>query len=142
SQIRCHLSVRQSHSAFRSNWLTSVTISNSVTSIGDQAFAYNQLTSVTISDSETSIGRAAFYGNNLTSVTIPDSVTSIGIGAFAQNPMMSASVHVNTHLGTDAFPSSTVIEWRDSSPDQANIGETEETPTEETAREEPEERRP
>ncbi|MBR5429697.1 MAG: leucine-rich repeat protein, partial [Firmicutes bacterium] len=42
------------------------------------------LTSVTISDSVTNIGNYAFYGcSGLTSVTIPDSVTSIGGYAFA-----------------------------------------------------------
>ena len=65
-------------------YLTSVTIPNSVTSIGDNAF-FNciGLTSVTIPNSVTSIGDSAFahcYG--LTSVTIPNSVTSIGKGAF------------------------------------------------------------
>ncbi len=43
----------------------------------------SSVTSVTIPDSVTSIGNAAFYGcTNLTNFTIPDSVTSIGAGAF------------------------------------------------------------
>ena len=64
--------------------LTSVTIPNSVTSIGDRAFLdCSNLTSVTIPDSVTSIGNYAFYDcSSLTSVTIPNSVTSIGYGAF------------------------------------------------------------
>ena len=59
--------------------ITSVTIGNSVTSIGSSAFAYcTGLTSVTIPNSVTSIGSSAFNGcTGLTSVTIPDSVTSI-----------------------------------------------------------------
>ena len=64
--------------------LTSVTIPDSVTSIGNYAF-YNctGLTSVTIPDSVTSIGNYAFYNcTGLTSVTISNSVTSIGVGAF------------------------------------------------------------
>ena len=64
--------------------LTSVTILDSVTSIGDWVFSgCAGLTSVTIPDSVTSIGDYAFRGcTGLTSVTIPDSVTSIGKSAF------------------------------------------------------------
>ena len=63
--------------------LTSVTIPDSVTSIGAWAFSDTGLTSVTIPDSVTSIGkRAFFYCTGLTSVTIPGSVTSIGEYAF------------------------------------------------------------
>ena len=64
--------------------LTSVTIGDGVTSIGEHAFSgCSGLTSVTIPDSVTSIGYAAFYGcSGLTSVTIGDGVTSIGEYAF------------------------------------------------------------
>ncbi len=64
--------------------ITSVIISDGVTSIGNCAFYYcRSLTSVTIPNSVTSIGNEAFwYCSSLTSVTIPNSVTSIGYSAF------------------------------------------------------------
>lgn len=66
--------------------LTSITIPNSVTSIGGYAFYYcSGLTSFTIPNSVTSIGGMAFYGcSRLTSLTIPNSVTNIGERAFAE----------------------------------------------------------
>ncbi|MBQ7710944.1 MAG: leucine-rich repeat protein, partial [Bacteroidales bacterium] len=63
----------------------SLTIGNSVTSIGDYAFnGCSGLTgSLTIGNSVTSIGNYAFYNcTGLTHVTIGNSVTSIGYGAF------------------------------------------------------------
>ena len=72
--------------AFENSNVTSITIPNSVTSIGNHAFyECKDLTSVTFeNDSQlTSIGRAAFYHcSSLTSVIIPNSVTSIGNQAF------------------------------------------------------------
>ena len=64
--------------------LTSITIPDGVTSIGVNAFGYcTSLTSITIPNSVTSIGDLAFfYCKNLTSITIPDGVTSIGVNAF------------------------------------------------------------
>ena len=64
--------------------LTSITIPDSVTSIGHGAFEHcSSLTSITIPDSVTFIGGYAFYNcTSLKSITIPDSVTSIGYYAF------------------------------------------------------------
>ncbi len=73
-------------SAFRNcSGLTSVTISDSVTSIGEYTFSgCTGLTSITIPDKVTSIGKSAFSGcTGLTSITIPDKVTSIGKSAFS-----------------------------------------------------------
>ena len=65
--------------------LASITIPDSVTSIGEYAFRNcSSLTSVVIGDSVTSIGKYAFFNCiSLTSVVIGDSVTSIGYAAFA-----------------------------------------------------------
>ncbi len=71
-------------SPFKKNTLSSLTISNKVTHIGDGAFCgCSGLTSVSIPNSVTTIGREAFNGCfGLTSVTIGDSVISIGRYAF------------------------------------------------------------
>jgi hypothetical protein len=76
--------------------MTSLTISDSVTSIGYLAI-YNcaGLTNVTIGNSVTSIGDAAFGYASLSSVIIPKSVTSIGDGAFAGNPLASVCFEGN-----------------------------------------------
>jgi len=68
--------------------VTSITIPNSVTTIGSGAFEQplnqiSNLTSITIPNSVTTIGSNAFNGcNGLTSITIPNSVTTIGSDAF------------------------------------------------------------
>ena len=79
--------------AFGGCWrLASVTIGNSVTSIGDYAFDHClSLTGVTIGGNVTSIGQSAFGGClSLASVTIPGSVTRIGAEAFASCNSLSA----------------------------------------------------
>ena len=65
--------------------LFKIIIPNSVTSIGDLAFMdSNALSHIVISNSVTSIGDGTFYGcNSLTNIVIPDSVTSIGDIAFS-----------------------------------------------------------
>ena len=83
---------------------TSVTIPNSVTSIGNEAFyGCRGLTSVTIPNSVTSIGYSAFsWCSSLTSVTIPNSVTSIRNSAFSACSGLT-SINVasgNTHYSS------------------------------------------
>ena len=87
--------------------MTSITIPNSVTSIGSSAFSYcSGLTSVSIPNSVTSIGSSAFYDcNGLTSVTIPNSVTSIAYGTFLGCDGLTSVTISNsvTSIGSSAF---------------------------------------
>ena len=68
------------YALYRCSKLTSITIPDNVTTIGEYAFDGCSLTNITIPDSVTTIGESAFGGNPLTSIRIPKNVTSIGYG--------------------------------------------------------------
>jgi hypothetical protein len=101
-------------SAFDACWgLTSVTVPDSVTSIGDNAFDHClSLAAVTIGNGVTRIGQSAFgFCRSLASVTIPDSVTSIGDMAFIGCASL-ASVRIGnglTNIGAYAFDDCTSL---------------------------------
>ena len=76
--------------AFKSHELTNINIPNSVTSIGRQAFLGNNLKTVIISSNIDSIGHAAFYSNQLTNVKIPDGITSLS--GFGDNQLRSIQI--------------------------------------------------
>ena len=88
--------------------LTSITIPDSVTSIGDGAFCgCSGLTNIAFPDSVTSIGASAFSGcSGLTSITIPEAVTSIGGGAFYNCSGLTGNIIIPdsvTSIGSSAF---------------------------------------
>ena len=87
--------------------IETITLPNSVTSIGSYAFLdCKRLTTITIPDSVTSIGNHAFFGcSSLTSITIPNSVTSIGYAAFSDCSDLTSIDIPNsvTSMGSSAF---------------------------------------
>ena len=64
--------------------LTSVTIGNKVTNIGERAFeSCSRITNLVINNKNTSIGDYAFFRcDSLRSITLPKGLTNIGYGAF------------------------------------------------------------
>lgn len=68
----------------RCSSLTSVTIPNSITTIGNSAFyGCSNLTSVTLSDRVTAIGNFTFANcSSLTNITIPDNVMTLNTPIF------------------------------------------------------------
>ena len=86
--------------------VTKIIIPDGVTRIGWYAFQNcSNLTSVTIGNSVTSIGVGAFSRTGLTSVTIPDSVTSIEDGAFIGCSNLTSATFNNPNgwEASDAF---------------------------------------
>ena len=71
------------------------------------------ITSVTIPNSVTSIGKSAFSSNQLTSVTIPNSVTSIGDGAFYKNKSNSSNPNLTKIINKTgkSFDWGYIINW-------------------------------
>ncbi len=93
--------------AFRRTNIVSLTIPNSVTSIGEKVFfSCFSLTSIIVSQSINNIPDAAFMGcNKLSSIDIPDGVTSIGCQAFEGCTTMSTITIPKsvTSIGNSAF---------------------------------------
>ena len=87
--------------------ITSVTIANTVTTLGSYVFDNcSNLTSVSMGTGVTFIGNYAFYNcSKLTSITIPTSVTSIGTDAFSNcSALTSVTIPSSvTSIGGYAF---------------------------------------
>ena len=83
------------------DWSTTE-IPSDVTKIGNYTFAYEPITSITIPNSVKTIGMYAFHNcSSLTSIVIPDSVTYIGTYAF-DNCKSLASIEIGNSVRTIA----------------------------------------
>lgn len=90
--------------AFSNSGISSLTLSNALTTIADNSFSNNNLTSVNIPNGVTSIGIGAFNGNNISNLTIPNTVTTIGNYAFRGNQLTSVTIPSSvTSIGTTTF---------------------------------------
>lgn len=71
-------------SSYDMSQITSISLPNTIISIGNSAFQRNGITTITLPSSLQTIGESAFYRCiNLKSISIPNSVTSLGQGAFS-----------------------------------------------------------
>lgn len=85
--------------------LTSITIPDSVTNIGNEAFSNcNSLTTITIPDGITGLGYRTFYScSSLTSITLPGTITFIGIDTFGKCYNLSDVYFNGTQAQWDAL---------------------------------------
>ena len=93
--------------------LTSVSLPDGLTSIGNAAFEYcSALATVSIGNGVTTIGNAAFANcTSLTGITLPDGVTTIGNAAFANCTSLTEITLPDglTTIGNEAFFSCTSL---------------------------------
>ncbi len=129
--------------AFVNKGRTTLTIPNTVTSIGEGAFNNNQFSdeeafiyqrkedgsidytkivsyggakkdNVTIPNGVTTIGNSAFQSVGLNSVTFPESLTSIGVSSFQSNNLTTITIPKNvTYIGVNAFFDNPLTEIND-----------------------------
>ena len=93
------------------NEITSVVIGDGVTGIGKYAFyEHSHLASVTIGNSLETIGIWAFKKCSMTSVTFPASVKSIGNSSFLEcNNLTSVTLNSNPQIQPNAFPGTATV---------------------------------
>ena len=113
--------------AFYLSNLTSISMSNSVTLIGEQSFAFcYNLNDMTLSNNLVEIKPSAFYEcSALTAITLPNSVAIIGDRAFEHNGFTSVTIPANvTTLGDNVFHacnSLTTIEVSSTNPNYSSL---------------------
>lgn len=91
--------------AITNNPISSITLPNSLKTIRNNAFELSPITSIVIPDSVETIGDSAFINSNLTSITIGKSVKSIGSYSFGYVYAKSVTIPKSVNLSSDAFAS-------------------------------------
>ena len=91
--------------SFAKSGVKSITIPNSVTKIGSYAFSESSLNNITLSDNLTEIKNGTFWACSLNSITIPNKVTCIGDSAFfmCRNLKSIAIPNSVTRIGLMSF---------------------------------------
>jgi hypothetical protein len=90
---------------FENQLITSVTIPDTVTYIGNKAFSNTAISSISIPDGVTEINNSTFrYCGLLNNITLSSNVTHIGAYAFADSALDSIEIHENvTFIDDQAF---------------------------------------
>src|SRR5574344_89531 len=93
-------------SAFKQTDITTITLPNSITSLGDDCFgSCSNLTSIILPNRIISLGNGCFSSCGLTSITFPNSITSLGNGCFNCCSNLTSIILPNsiTSLGYNCF---------------------------------------
>ncbi|KAL0234942.1 hypothetical protein GEMRC1_001524 [Eukaryota sp. GEM-RC1] len=91
-------------SAFKDNFIVSLTLNSGLLSIGDSAFKNNNLEELVIPDSVTTLGSNVLSGNSISSLVIPNGVTQIPDNAFRENQLSSITLPDSlVSIGTHSF---------------------------------------
>src|SRR5574344_294175 len=89
------------------SYLTSIILPNSITSLGNDCFgSCSNLTSIILPNSITSLGNLCFWNcSSLTSITLPNSITSLGYNCFGLCTNLTSITLPNsiTSLGNGCF---------------------------------------
>ena len=97
--------------------LSALTLNNGLQTIGEKSFTYcTGFTSIVIPDTVTSIGLQAFYLHRASTIIIGSGVTSIGLSAFETNSSNVQSVTVNATTPPIIQDTGTAFTFRGSYP--------------------------
>ena len=109
--------------AFYNTGVSSVHLGSGVTTIRDSAFYHNELETLVVPEGVETIGLGAFAENHLTSVTLPDSLTSLGLGAFYGNQLTHIELPASlTSLELEAFADNKIASWTSRATTPLDIG--------------------